>query len=226
MIFHDRNEAGRILGAALRRVLGTRPIVLGIPRGGVVVAAEVARALDAPLGVSMARKVPAPGHPEVAIGAVAEGGVRLRDVTTCEEFCVGDEEFDDRAERVEGLLAGTGGFYRSGRGLEPVAGRVVIVVDDGLATGSTMEAAVASLRARGARKVIVAAPVGALETVERIAMEADGLFVLQTPEDFRAVSQFYDVFEPVGDRIVRELLAESTRPGAKPLESEEAPGVA
>ena len=211
MIFHDRNEAGRLLGAALRRVLGERPWVLGIPRGGVVVAWEVARALRAPLGIAMAKKVPAPGHEEVAIGAVAENGVRLRDVGGCERIDVDDEEFGWRAERIEGVLAPMSGFYRAGRGEEPIAGRVVVIVDDGLATGSTMEAAIASARARGARKVIAAAPVGALETVERIAMEADGLFVLETPSDFVTVSQFYDVFEPVGDRAVRELLGETTQ---------------
>ena len=209
MVFHDRNEAGRLLGAALKRVLAEPPYVLGVPRGGLVVAAEVARALGAPLGLAMARKVPAPGHEEVAIGAVAERGVRLRDVGACELLGVTEEEFGWRAERVETVLGGMAGFYRAARGEEPIAGRVVVVVDDGLATGSTVEAAVASVRERGAKKVIVAAPVGALETVERIAMEADGLFVLETPEDFHMVSEFYDVFEPVGDRTVRELLGEN-----------------
>lgn len=221
--YTDREEAGRRLAerfAALgeRQALQTRAVVLGIPRGGVPVAAAVARALGLPLDVLVAHKLGAPGQPELAIGAVAADGTVL--VEPWARELVGDDEVylrraaDDeiaRARRRESVL-------RRGRPPVDLRGQTAIIVDDGIATGATMHVAVLAARAAGAAKVIVASPVGAAESVARLRSVADDVVVLATPEPFFAVGEFYVRFDQVDDEAVAALLAAGVRPepGATP----------
>ena len=164
-IFRDRREAGVALGAALLGLTGDEPIVLALPRGGVPVGYEIARALHAPLDVLLVRKVGAPGNPELGMGAVAEGGVRVLDRDTIRALMISAEELDRSVERATAELAGQLQRYRGGRPAIELAGRTAIVVDDGLATGGTASAALRAVRARGARRVVLAVPVGSPQAV-------------------------------------------------------------
>jgi len=206
MPFLDRADAGRRLAGALERFRGRSPVVLALPRGGVPVGLEVARALGAPLDVIDARKLGAPGHEELAVGAIAPGAVyvdrllvRRLGVSAAylEQITTAEGRELERRERL----------YRSGRAPLDVEGRVVILVDDGLATGATARAAVASLRQRRPAQVILAAPVGAPETVARLREVADDVVCLETPPDFRAVSLAYRDFSPTSDAEVVSCLA-------------------
>jgi putative phosphoribosyl transferase len=165
-VFRDRRQAGELLGRALSDYAGRKDVVvLGLPRGGVPVAAEVARALDAPLDVLIVRKLGAPGQEELAIGAIAEGGVRVLNRGLVSSLGLDSREIDELAAREERELERRVKLYRGGRGPLPVKNRTVIVVDDGVATGATMRAGLQALRARGAAQVIAAAPVGAADSV-------------------------------------------------------------
>jgi predicted phosphoribosyltransferase len=206
MPFLDRADAGRRLAGALERFRGRSPVVLALPRGGVPVGLEVARALGAPLDVIDARKLGAPGHEELAVGAIAPGAVyvdrllvRRLGVSAAylEQITTAEGRELERRERL----------YRSGRAPLDVEGRVVILVDDGLATGATARAAVASLRQRRPAQVILAVPVGAPETVARLREVADDVVCLETPPDFRAVSLAYRDFSPTSDAEVVSCLA-------------------
>lgn len=206
MPFLDRADAGRKLAGALERFRSRNPVVLALPRGGVPVGLEVARALGAPLDVIDARKLGAPGHEELAVGAIAPGAVyvdrllvRRLGVSAAylEQITTAEGRELERRERL----------YRSGRAPLDVEGRVVILVDDGLATGATARAAVASLRQRRPAQVILAVPVGALETVARLREVADDVVCLETPPDFRAVSLAYGDFSPTSDAEVVSCLA-------------------
>jgi len=204
--FRDRADAGRRLGEALVGDGPVDPIVLALPRGGVPVAAEVAERLGAPLEVLVARKVGAPGHPEFGIGAIAEGGVRVAG-PSLERLGLDDDEFarladEERHELERRVLA-----YRGGRGLPDVSGRDVVVVDDGLATGVTAEAALLAVRRLGPRRIVLAVPVGAPDTVGRLQPAADLLVCLTTPGDLVAVGRWYRTFGQVGDDEVLDLLA-------------------
>ena len=206
MPFLDRADAGRKLAGALERFRSRSPVVLALPRGGVPVGLEVARALGAPLDVIDARKLGAPGHEELAVGAIAPGAVyvdrllvRRLGVSAAylEQITTAEGRELQRRERL----------YRSGRAPLDVEGRVVILVDDGLATGATARAAVASLRQRRPAQVILAVPVGAPETVARLREVADDVVCLETPPDFRAVSLAYRDFSPTSDAEVVSCLA-------------------
>ncbi len=206
MPFLDRADAGRKLAGALERFRSRSPVVLALPRGGVPVGLEVARALGAPLDVIDARKLGAPGHEELALGAIAPGAVyvdrllvRRLGVSAAylEQITTAEGRELERRERL----------YRSGRAPLDVEGRVVILVDDGLATGATARAAVASLRQRRPAQVILAVPVGAPETVARLREVADDVVCLETPPDFRAVSLAYRDFSPTSDAEVVSCLA-------------------
>jgi predicted phosphoribosyltransferase len=206
--FHDREEAGRLLGEALRRVGRLEaPIVLALPRGGVPVGFEVARALDAPLDVLVVRKLGYPGQEELAIGAIASGGVRVLNQGLLDASGVPQEVVERIARRERAELERRERAYRGDAPLPRLGGRSVILVDDGLATGSTMSAAVAAVRQLGPAEVIVAVPVAPVETVSRLDREADLVICLVTPRPFLAIGPCYATFPQVGDEEVVELLA-------------------
>ena len=211
-MFRDRREAGQALGDALRDRFQEGQddphdgaVVLGLPRGGVPVAAEVAHALAAPLDVIVVRKVGAPFQPEFAIGAIGEGGVRvfnedaMRAGVSIEDFA--RVEVRERAELQRRALA-----YRENRERVSLADRTAIIVDDGVATGSTAAAACRVARALGARRVVLAAPVAARAAVDLLRSVADDIVTVATPADFRAVGEWYRDFAPTTDQEVIELL--------------------
>jgi len=204
--FADRRQAGQLLARELERYRTPRPVVLGIPRGGVVVAEQVAEALDGELDIVIARKIGAPGNPELAIGAVAEDGHLFIDERVRAWLGV-QEQFVERqrALQVE-EIARRVALFRAARPKVPLAGRVVILSDDGLATGSTMQAALWAVRREAPARVIVAVPVGAQDTVERIAADADETLCLRAPEDFGAVGRFFRRFDQTEDREVVDIL--------------------
>ncbi|HEU5171869.1 MAG TPA: phosphoribosyltransferase family protein [Gemmatimonadales bacterium] len=206
-IYTDRAEAGRVLARQLAAHRGTHPVVLGIPRGGVPVAAVLAQELEGELDIVVARKLGAPFQPELALGAVTADGHRfLNDEIIA---LVGlDESYLDRAtaeQRAEAQRREQ--RFRGDRQPVPLEGRTVILVDDGLATGATMRAAVRAVRARKPARLIVAVPVGAADTCEAIAREVDELVCPARPEPFRAVGVHYEQFEQVEDDVVARLLA-------------------
>jgi putative phosphoribosyl transferase len=206
MIYEDRTEAGRRLGEALReRLGGGAGCVLGIPRGGVIVAREVARVLGLPLDVWVARKIGAPSNPECAVGAVAWDGTVAWEPGVVASLRLPEEWLAARAAEAGAEAARRAAGYREGRAALAVAGKEVVLVDDGLATGSTARAAVQSLRGAGARRVIFAAPVGPPGVGERLG--ADLAVVLEEPPGFYAVGAHYAEFEPVPDALVVAALA-------------------
>ena len=213
--FRDRDDAGRQLGRALAEKLGKRDdlIVLGLPRGGVPVAAHVADALGAPLDVFIVRKLGVPGHEELAMGAIASGGVRVMNRDVLDYVPVSQKSIDAVAQREQRELERREREYRGARPPLDVRGKTVIVVDDGLATGSTMRAAVAALRKMEPRAVLVAVPVAARSTCDDFRREGgvDDIVCLRTPEPFQAVGLWYEDFGQTTDEEVHELL----RPAAE-----------
>ena len=211
MIFRDRTEAGRQLAAKLVAYAG-RPdvLVLALPRGGVPVAFEVARALRAPLDIFLVRKLGLPGHEELAMGAIATGGVRVLNEDVVRALRVSGEVIDAVAAEEQQELERRERLYRGDRPPADVGGRTVVLVDDGLATGATMRAAIAALRQRGPARVVVAVPVGAPETCAEFQDEADEAVCARTPEPFYAVGLWYGDFSQTTDEEVRDLLEQAT----------------
>lgn len=207
MRFRDRADGGRQLAVRLRAHTDGDAIVLGLPRGGVVVAAEVARALDLPLDVVVSRKLGAPYQPELAIGAIAPGASVLREELV-EMLGISEQEVARITQRETARLAEYERRFRGDRPSPELAGRTVIIVDDGLATGATATAAVRSARTKGPARVIVAAPVCAPETVDALRREADEVVCVDQPDDFRAVGLWYEDFAQVTDEEVEALLDE------------------
>jgi predicted phosphoribosyltransferase len=206
--FSDRVTAGIELARLLGHHAGRSDLlVLGLPRGGVPVAAEVARALGAPLDVFMVRKIGLPGRVELAVGALASGGVRVLNDRVIKAAGIGPEELELLAARAGEILAERERRYRGSRPAPAVAGRTVVLVDDGLATGATMRAAIAALRELGAGRVIAAVPVAPSETCERLAGLVDEMVVVHTPEPFIAVGAWYADFSATSDDEVERLLA-------------------
>ena len=203
--FEDRRDAGRRLGRALQRRQVRDAIVLALPRGGVPVAFEVATLLDLPLDVIVVRKLGMPGHEEYAVGAIAPGGVSVLNpevpAGTLSESQLAAVESRERRE-----LERRERQYRGDRAAMPVGGHTVLLVDDGLATGSTMRAALEAARRQGARRVVVAIPVGPREAVEALRREADDVVCLEVPEHFQAVGTWYRHFPQTNDEEVRALL--------------------
>jgi len=209
-IFDDRQHAGRVLAERLAHLQGHEGLlVLALPRGGVAVAYEVALALHAELDVFIVRKLGYPGHEEYAMGAIASGGVRVMNIDP--GMCVSQHEIESVVRQEQAELVRRERLYRGARPPLDVAGRTVIVVDDGLATGATMRAAVAAIRKQGPQRLIVAVPVGAEETRAVLEREADEVVCAETPSPFRAVGLWYRDFPQSTDDEVRRLLEEARR---------------
>ncbi len=212
MTFRDRFDAGRRLATALAAYAGRDDVtVLALPRGGVPVAFEVARALHAPLDVFIVRKLGAPAQPELAMGAVASGGVRVLNDEVVRYLGVDGEWIERVAAAEQCEIERREHLYRAGRAAPAVAGRVVILVDDGLATGSTMKAAARALRRQQPARIVAAAPVASASTCTEMCSEVDEVVCLLTPEAFFSVGQWYDDFEQTSDEEVRDLLARAAR---------------
>ena len=206
--FADRAEAGRRLAGALGEYAGRADVVvLALPRGGVPVAYEVARALGAPLDVFLVRKLGVPGHEELAMGAIAGGGVRVLNPGVVRALGIPGAAIDAVAAREGEELERRERAYRQGRPPAEVRGRTVVLVDDGLATGSTMRAAVAALRLQGPARLVAAVPVGAAESCQALRGEADDVVCAVVPEPFYAVGLWYRDFAQTPDDEVRALLA-------------------
>lgn len=209
-MFHDRREAGRALAARLAHYAGRHDlVVLALPRGGVPVAYEVARALLAPLDVFVVRKLGVPGQEELAMGAVASGGVMLLNESVVRQLGIPAEAIREERREQLGELSRRERDYREDRQPLDVRGRVVILVDDGLATGASMRVAMAVLRDRSPARLVVAVPAAPPETCRLLEAEADEVLCEITPEPFVAVGRWYEDFSQTTDEEVRQLLAEA-----------------
>ncbi|GBD41043.1 Putative phosphoribosyl transferase [bacterium HR39] len=211
MRFRDRSEAGRLLAEALKDRVEPPCVVLALPRGGVPVGLEIARALGCPLDLVMVRKIGAPGQPELALGAVANGEHPVLVVNEDVRRMTGasDAYLQSRKEKELAEIARRKARYLAGRAPAPVEGRTAIVVDDGIATGATMLAALRAVRRKGPKKVILAVPVAPPDSLARLSGEADETVCLHTSEWFMAVGQFYDDFRQIDDEEVVAALAEA-----------------
>lgn len=209
-MFSDRREAGRALARLLlRREDLEDPVVLALPRGGVPVGAEIARALDAPLDVLLVRKLGFPRQPELAMGAVASGGVQVMNPDVVGALPIPDELLQEVVERETRELERRERVYRGDRPVAEVRGRTAIVVDDGVATGSSMLAAIRALRVREPERIVVAVPVVPPDTVERLEREADTVIAVATPDPFLAISVWYGDFPQLADEEVRRILEDA-----------------
>jgi putative phosphoribosyl transferase len=207
--FRDRHDAGRRLAALVEPFRKERPVVIGIPRGGVPVAAEVARALDAPLDITVVRKIGAPQNPEYAIGALAEGGVYVLSEEAVRALELSETDLRALIARGARELGERLRRYRGAREPVRLEGRTVILIDDGLATGSSALAALGSLRERGARRLILAVPVAAPASMQALRDYADEVVYIEMPEDLWAVGYWYEDFRPTTDDEVTALLREN-----------------
>lgn len=209
-VLADRRTAGRLL-AQLLGSYARRPdtIVLALPRGGVPVGYEIARTLHVPMDVLIVRKLGVPGHEELAMGAIASGGAYVLDNDLAAQLHVSRDQIARVVEHERAELRRRETAYRDDRPQPDIEDKTVIVVDDGLATGSSMIAGVRALRSRKPRRIVVAVPVGAYETCERVGREADGIVCMRTPEPFRAVGLHYADFSQTTDEEVRALLADA-----------------
>ena len=217
-LFQDRKDAGRQLAAKLTQYTN-RPdvVVLGLPRGGVPVAFEVAQALNAPLDVFLVRKLGVPGHEELAMGAIGSGGVRVLNEAVIQALNIPPSVIKAVAEREQQELDRRERIYRDGRPPLDLDGKTVILVDDGLATGSTMAAAIKGVRAQRAAQVVVAVPTAALETCELLESIVDDIICAETPEPFFGVGMWYADFSQISDEAVRALLARAAEDQRKGL---------
>ena len=221
--FADRAEAGRLLGTEVAALGLDSPVVVGMARGGVPVAVEVARVLGAPLEVLVVRKLGYPRQPELGVGALAEGGTEVLDEPLISRLGLSDAEVESLARHEQAELERRTRRFRRGRPRTDLRWRNVVLVDDGLATGFTARAAVEACRRSGAAKVVLAVPVGAPTTVAALASVADVVVCLRTPPEFAAVGQFYDDFTQVSDDEVQRLLEVSATSRSRPPEAASAP---
>lgn len=205
--YRDRRDAGRQLGAALERMRDRNPLVIGLPRGGVVVAAEVAAALNADLDILVVRKVGAPGQPELGLGAAAEGGVLLLNKRLMRQVGVSKEQLQASIDRANEELKQRLELYRGDDEPIDVAGRTVILVDDGLATGGTARAAIGALQHLGAGSIVVAVPVGAPSTIRDLEPLVEEVVCLSAPRMLMSIGQHYSDFSQTSDGEVIALLA-------------------
>ena len=209
-MFEDRRDAGKKLAAALKSYRGEDCVILALPRGGVPVAAEVARALDAPMDLLLVRKIGAPGQEELAIGSVIDGGdpIVIRDGELIRLTGTSERQFDRICARELEEIERRRAFYLKGRKPEPLAGRIAIVVDDGLATGNTMQAALMALSQRDPKRIVMAVPVAPADSLKKFTHLADEIVCLETPAWFGAVGYYYKDFSPTEDEDVIRLLDE------------------
>lgn len=207
-LFRNRQDAGRRLARALSRYKSQHPVVLALPRGGVPVAAEVALALEAPLDLVLVRKIGLPYQPELAMGAVVDGGapIVIRNDDVIAAAGVGDDEFDAVRDRELAEIERRRQRYIKDRPRAGIADRTAIVIDDGIATGATMKAALRAVRKRGAREVVLAVPVAPVDAIEDLRDEVDAVVCLETPDVFGAIGYFYDDFRQVSDDEVIAIL--------------------
>jgi putative phosphoribosyl transferase len=217
MHFHDRFDAGRQLATQLASFANNPDVrVLALPRGGVPVGFEIARALHAPLDVWVVRKLGAPSIPELAIGAIATGGVQLIAPNVARDLNISHHQIEEIAARERLELERREKAYRGERPPVDVAGKTVLLVDDGLATGATMRAAIAALRHRDPARIVVAVPVAARYVCEQLSQEADQLICLWTPPDLSSVGQWYEDFSQTSDAEVCDLLNRASQPAQPP----------
>jgi putative phosphoribosyl transferase len=207
MIFRNRTDGGRLLAAKLAHYAGRRDVlVLALPRGGVPVAFEVARALDAPLDVFLVRKLGVPGHEELAMGAIASGGIRVMNDDVVRGLRIDDWTIEQVVQREQAELERRENAYRGDRAPPEIQARTIILVDDGLATGSTMRAAVAALRQQAPQRIVVGVPTAAPSTCDELGQEVDEIVCATTPAPFYAVGMWYQDFSETTDEEVRHLL--------------------
>lgn len=212
MRFHDRRDAGRQLADRLTSYAERSDVVvLGLPRGGIVVAHEVATRLKVPLDLFLVRKLGVPGHPELAMGAIAQGRVEVLSRDLIRDLGIPHALIEQVAVRERLELERRDALYRGARRPMVVRDRTVVLVDDGLATGSTMEAAILALKLRDPARIVVAVPVGALETCERLGRMVDEVVCVSTPEPFNAVGLWYEEFPQTTDEEVTRLLEDGAR---------------
>ena len=210
MFFENRKDAGEKLSRVLQKYKNEDTVILGIPRGGVVLAAEVAKNLGTPFDVIIPRKIGAPHNPEVAIGAVTQDGTVIKDEAMVQLLGISDNQIEILANKVAGEISRRVNAYRGGRpGLE-LAGKTVVIVDDGIATGFTVQAALKSVRNMDPRRLVLAVPVMPADTVRLLRDKVDELVYLHAPELFYAVGQFYMEFDQVSDQEVIELLSDQS----------------
>ncbi len=205
-MFKDRTEAGKTLAEALSEYKDKNTIVLAIPRGGVVVAYEVAKALNAPLDLIIPRKIGAPSQPELAIGAVTEDGTTILNQDIIQYLRVPDDYIKTEVKRQVEEIKRRIQRYLGDKPRLSIEGKVVILIDDGVATGATTRAAIASIRKRKPASIVLAIPVGPPDTVKELREDADKVICLMTPEPFFAIGQFYENFEQTSDEEVIQIL--------------------
>lgn len=216
MLFRNRTEAGRRLSAALKDFRDQNVIVLALPRGGVPVGFEVAQTLHVPLDVFVVRKLGVPGQTELAMGAIASGGVRVLNRQVVRTLAISPQQIDAASAKETLELQRREKQYRGNRESMEVRGRTIILVDDGLATGSTMRAAVAALRQQWPKQIVVAVPVAARSTCAELRQEADEVICLYIPLKFFSVGQWYQNFPQTTDEEVRALLDEASETMQRP----------
>jgi predicted phosphoribosyltransferase len=205
-IFKNRKEAGRLLAAHLEEFRGKALIILAIPRGGIVIGREVAMALGAPLDIVVTRKIGAPSQPEFAIGAITQDGNLILDEESSRMVGASAAYLRSESQRQFKEVKARLKRYREGRPYPPLKGKLVVIVDDGIATGHTVKAAIMSVRRHEPLSVVVAVPVAPGESIAQISRDADKVICLQTPEPFFAIGEFYEDFEQVTDDEVRDTL--------------------
>lgn len=208
VLFQNRFQAGSLLAESLQYLRVEKPVILALPRGGVVVGEPVAVSLDAPLDVIIVRKLGVPFQPELAMGAIGEGGVKVIEEAVVSATGLEVRQIEEVEQRERAVLHARTIQYRQWRPAVPLEGRSTVIVDDGIATGATVRAACQVLASRGARKVTVAVPVAAAEAVKRILEVCDQVICLHTPARFGAIGAFYADFAPVADREVRRILTD------------------
>ncbi len=210
-MFNDRKEAGQILGRELREYRGQNAVVLGIPRGGIIVAREIALEIDAELDIVLAHKLRSPGYTELAMGSISEEGRIFLNEEVVNELGVKQPYIDQEGKRQLAEISRRIEMFRNRRTKVALSGRIVIVADDGVATGATTQAALWSVRLEKPKKLICAIPVGPEDTILRLSKDVDEMIVLRSPPMFMAVGQFYSHFNPVEDEEVAEILGQAQR---------------